>query len=98
MAKRRKLKSTEHTRMLLADTLRALEQKSSLDSPETAKLVIYGSKVLGELVRGVQMEERLARLEQTLHAEHDSGGRNGQDPDFQLGEATVIIPIPRDQV
>jgi len=53
----------DHVRILLADTLRALERKSPLDDPDTAKLVIYGSKVLGDLVRGAEVGDLVVLCE-----------------------------------
>jgi len=90
--KNRRLKSMENIRALLADTIRALEDTSSLSDPETAKLVINGARVLGELVRGAKIEDRLDKVEQLLAnataPQVDSG------PDFfKLSESAAVIPV-----
>src|SRR5713226_381227 len=90
--KQRRLKSMENIRALLADTIRALEATSALSDPETAKLVINGARVLGELVRGAKIEDRLDKVEQMLAnataPQIDSG------PDFfKLSESAAVIPV-----
>lgn len=64
----RRLRSLENVRVLLANTLRKLEQSGNLGEPDRAKVVIQGAHILANIMRDSQVEERLAKIEKALDA------------------------------
>lgn len=57
------LRTLKHIRVFLAKTLRELKAHGIPGDPDRARVLIYGAKVLAEVIAGSDVEERLSRLE-----------------------------------
>jgi hypothetical protein len=61
------LKTMKHLRVFVAKTLRALKAEGDPGDPNCARCLIYGAKVLSEIIASTDIEERLSRLEGRRH-------------------------------
>ncbi len=57
------LKTMKNLRVFVAKTLRELKEYGEPGDPNRARCLIYGAKVLSEIISGSDLEERIARLE-----------------------------------
>jgi len=84
---RRQMKTPEHIRILLADTIYALEKAGGLDNAETSKIIIHAARVLNEVVRGEEMEARIKKLEAALT---EMSNTRTDDPESEFFRAVGI--------
>lgn len=57
------LKTMKHLRVFVARTLRDLRAKGDVGDPNCARCLIYGAKVLSEIIASTDLEDRVSRLE-----------------------------------
>lgn len=62
----RALKKSSDARMLVAAVLRAVEGGGDKGELDRAKVLIYGAKILGELINASEMEEEMAEMRKEL--------------------------------
>lgn len=57
------LKTIRHLRVFVAKTLRELKEHGVPGDVDRARCLIYGAKVLSEIIASTDIEDRLSRLE-----------------------------------
>jgi len=87
--RRRHLRTPEQLRILLADTIYALEKKGGLDDAETSKIIITAARALNEIVRGEEIEARIKRVEAALAT---LSGTSVDDPTSEFFKAAGAGP------
>lgn len=63
-ARSRRLQTVTSVRRMVARTLRKLEAGQA--EPDSARVMIYGGKILAELIQGEELSARMAALEARL--------------------------------
>lgn len=61
----RRLRTVRNVRSFVADVLREVEAHGEPGDPARARVMLYGAQVLGGLITGAEVEQRLEQLERT---------------------------------